>query len=83
MDRDVLATALVVAEAPPNSFGAYVISQATSAADVLAVELLLAEAGAGADRPNCKRIVPLFETLDDLTNGPASLQKLFSSEGFS
>ena len=82
VDRDVLATALVVAEAPPNSFGAYVISQATSAADVLAVELLLAEAGAGADRPNCKRIVPLFETLDDLTNGPSSLEKLFSSEGY-
>ena len=66
----------------PGALGAYVISQATSAADVLAVELLLAEAGAGADRPNCKRIVPLFETLDDLTNGPASLQKLFASEGY-
>jgi len=82
VDRDVLATALVVAEAPPNSFGAYVISQATSAADVLAVELLLAEAGAGSDRQNCKRIVPLFETLDDLVEGPASLAKLFKSEGY-
>ena len=82
VDRDVLKTCAVVAEAPPGSFGAYVISQATSAADVLAVELLLAEAGAGPDRRNCSRIVPLFETLDDLTNGPSSLDSLFSAPGY-
>ena len=32
---------------------------------MLAVELLLHEAGAASDRSNCKRVVPLFETLDD------------------
>ncbi|KAH8094969.1 phosphoenolpyruvate carboxylase [Aureococcus anophagefferens] len=55
---------------------------ATSAADVLAVELLLHEAGAASDRSNCTRVVPLFETLDDLNNGPASLRRLFSSPGY-
>ncbi|KAH8060051.1 phosphoenolpyruvate carboxylase [Aureococcus anophagefferens] len=82
VDRDVLKTCAYVAEAPPDTFGAYVISQATSAADVLAVELLLHEAGAASDRSNCTRVVPLFETLDDLNNGPASLRRLFSSPGY-
>ncbi|KAH8065369.1 phosphoenolpyruvate carboxylase [Aureococcus anophagefferens] len=56
VDRDVLKTCAYVAEAPPDTFGAYVISQATSAADVLAVELLLHEAGAASDRSNCTRV---------------------------
>ena len=49
---------------------------------MLAVELLLHEAGAASDRSNCTRVVPLFETLDDLNNGPASLRRLFSSPGY-
>ena len=55
---DVLKTVAYVADAPPDAFGAYVISQATSAADVLAVELLLHEAGCGPGRSNCARVVP-------------------------
>ena len=79
---DVLKTVAYVADAPPDAFGAYVISQATSAADVLAVELLLHEAGIGPGRSNCARVVPLFETLDDLNNGPASLEELFAAPGY-
>ena len=60
----------------------YACGGRASAADVLAVELLLHEAGAASDRSNCTRVVPLFETLDDLNNGPASLRRLFSSPGY-
>mmetsp|Transcript_32432 Transcript_32432/g.114100 ORF Transcript_32432/g.114100 Transcript_32432/m.114100 type:complete len:965 (-) Transcript_32432:18-2912(-) len=77
VDRDVLETALYLARAPAGAVGAYVISQATAAADVLAVELLLAEVGAPR-----MRIVPLFETLDDLNNAPAALAELFSAPGY-
>lgn len=38
--KDVLDTLKVVAELPPDCFGAYVISMATAPSDVLAVELL-------------------------------------------
>jgi len=79
VDRDVVATCVYAAKhAPPESFGAYVISQAKSAADVLAVELLLSEAGM-QKKP---RVVPLFETLADLHNAPAQLEALFGAPGY-
>ena len=40
---ETLEAAALAAELPPGSLGAYVISQANHASDVLAVELLLAE----------------------------------------
>jgi phosphoenolpyruvate carboxylase len=59
---DVLATLRQIAEMPRDSLGAYVITQAGRASDVLAVELLQREAGIA--RP--LRVVPLFETARDL-----------------
>ena len=59
---DVLATFRTIAEMPRDSLGAYVITQAGRASDVLAVELLQREAG--ISRP--LRVVPLFETARDL-----------------
>ena len=59
---DVLATFRAIAEMPRDSLGAYVITQAGRASDVLAVELLQREAG--ISRP--LRVVPLFETARDL-----------------
>ena len=76
--RDVLETAKLAAELPVGALGAYVISQATHASDVLAVELLLAEAGARAP----PRVVPLFETLDDLDGAADTLRALFASPGY-
>ena len=76
--RDVLETAKLAAELPVGALGAYVISQATHASDVLAVELLLAEAGARAP----PRVVPLFETLDDLDGAADVLRALFASPGY-
>ena len=60
---EVLATFAVVARQPREALGAYVISMARQASDVLAVHLLLREVGCPFDLP----VVPLFETLDDLS----------------
>lgn len=60
---EVLATFAVIARQPRESLGAYVISMARQASDVLAVHLLLREAGCPFDLP----VAPLFETLDDLS----------------
>ncbi|KAL3677299.1 hypothetical protein R1sor_027247 [Riccia sorocarpa] len=76
--RDVLDTFRVIAELPYDSFGAYVISMATSPSDVLAVELLQRECR--VTRP--LRVVPLFERLDDLDAAPAALSRLFSIDWY-
>jgi phosphoenolpyruvate carboxylase len=77
-ELEVIQTAALVAELPPGSLGAYVISQATAASDVLAVELLMAEAGANPPL----RVAPLFETLDDLNNAPDTLRQLLTQPGY-
>jgi phosphoenolpyruvate carboxylase len=59
---ELLDTFRMIAAIPRDSLGAYVITQAGRASDVLAVELLQREAGVG--RP--LRVVPLFETARDL-----------------
>lgn len=59
---EVLDTCLVIAEQPADALGAYVISMAKAPSDVLAVMLLQREAG--VVKP--MRVVPLFETLQDL-----------------
>jgi phosphoenolpyruvate carboxylase len=59
---DVLETLRVCLAQPPCSLGAYVISMARSASDMLAVHLLQREVG--LEPP--LRVVPLFETLADL-----------------
>ena len=64
----------IVAESP-DSLGAYIISMATSASDVLAVVLLQRECG-GSEQ-SLLRVVPLFERLDDLNNAPAVMRRLF------
>ncbi|HKP58257.1 MAG TPA: phosphoenolpyruvate carboxylase [Polyangiales bacterium] len=69
---EVLATLAVCAKGPAECFGAYVISMATRASDVLAVYLLQREAGV---KPYL-RVVPLFETLADLENAGAVLESL-------
>ena len=71
---DTLGTFGVIAEQYEGSLGAYVISQATSASDVLAVYVL--QKDAGVKKP--LRVVPLFETLDDLKGATATMKKLFS-----
>eukprot|EP00252_Welwitschia_mirabilis_P018526 TRINITY_DN4115_c0_g1_i1.p1 TRINITY_DN4115_c0_g1~~TRINITY_DN4115_c0_g1_i1.p1 ORF type:complete len:964 (+),score=173.88 TRINITY_DN4115_c0_g1_i1:406-3297(+) len=76
--RDVLDTFHVVAELPPDNFGAYIISMATAPSDVLVVELLQRECR--VKKP--LRVVPLFEKLADLENAPAALARLFSIDWY-
>jgi phosphoenolpyruvate carboxylase len=75
---EVLATCRAVAEAPAASLGSYVISMAGAASDVLAVQLLLKEAG--LLRP--MRVVPLFETLADLDNAGPVIERLLALPGY-
>ena len=66
----------------PESLGAYVISQATSASDVLAVMLLQKQFGMTSENGKMMRVVPLFETLDDLQNASNILEQLFKISQF-
>ena len=70
--QEVLDTCRVVAEASPAALGSYVISMASVPSDVLAVLLLLKEAGMRHDI----HVVPLFETLDDLDNAAQCIDAL-------
>lgn len=70
--RQVLDTCRVIEEQGPEGLGAYVISMATSPSDVLAVMLL--QKIAGVCHP--MRVVPLFETLDDLDNAADTMRAL-------
>ena len=71
-ERDVIETFRAAARIPRTSLGAFVISMARSPSDVLAVELL--ETAAGISPP--LRIVPLFETVDDLAGAGDTLARL-------
>ncbi|WP_417661162.1 phosphoenolpyruvate carboxylase [Pseudomonas sp.] len=75
---EVLATCREVARAPAASLGSYVISMAGACSDVLAVQLLLKEAG--LQRP--MRVVPLFETLADLDNAGPVIERLLGIKGY-
>ena len=74
----MLATCREVAAAPGASLGSYVISMAGAASDVLAVQLLLKEAG--LVRP--MRVVPLFETLADRDNAGPVIERLLLLPGY-
>nr|WP_310618118.1 phosphoenolpyruvate carboxylase [Pantoea cypripedii] len=76
--REVLDTCKVAAEAPQGSIAAYVISMAKMPSDVLAVHLLLKEAGI----PYAMPVAPLFETLDDLNNANDVMSQLLSIDWY-
>ncbi len=75
---ELLQTLAVCASMPAGSLGAYVISGATAPSDVLAVLLLQRETA--VDPP--MRVVPLFETLQDLENAPAIVDTLLGMPAF-
>jgi phosphoenolpyruvate carboxylase len=72
---DTLEIQRMIAEQHEGSLGAYVISQATSASDVLNV--LLLQRDAGVKKP--LRVVPLFETLSDLRGAADTMKSLFAN----
>lgn len=59
-----------------DAIGLYIISMARSAADVLAVLALARYGGLVDDNVVPLDIAPLFETVDDLKNAPATLRAL-------
>ena len=76
--QEVLDTCEVIAKQPREVLSCYVISMAKQPSDVLAVALLLKEAGMGWKIP----IVPLFETLDDLDRAAEVMQRLWSIDWY-
>ncbi|MCL1140654.1 phosphoenolpyruvate carboxylase [Shewanella pneumatophori] len=76
--EEVIKTCRLVAKQPARAMGSYVISMASKPSDVLAVLLLLKEAGC----PHPIRVVPLFETLDDLNNASDCMSALFNIDWY-
>ncbi|WP_407331613.1 phosphoenolpyruvate carboxylase [Enterovibrio sp. 27052020O] len=76
--QEVLDTCRIVAQQPREALGAYVISMARTASDVLAVHLLLKEAGC----PFRMDVCPLFETLDDLNNAELVISQLLNIDWY-
>lgn len=75
---EILKTFETLSTLGPGSLGAYVISMSKSASDVLAVLLLQKQFGMTPSSGKMMRVVPLFETLDDLTNSEKIVETLFS-----
>jgi phosphoenolpyruvate carboxylase len=75
---DTLEIFSMIADQSSESLGAYVISQATSASDVLAV--LLLQLDAGVEDP--LRVAPLFETLGDLEGAADTMRALYSQPAY-
>ncbi|XP_062163584.1 phosphoenolpyruvate carboxylase 4 [Alnus glutinosa] len=87
--KEVLDTFRVAAELGSDSLGAYVISMASNASDVLAVELLQKDARLAISgelgRPcpgGTLRVVPLFETVKDLRAAGSVIRRLLSIDWY-
>ncbi len=72
-NQEVWSTFKTIASQPKECLGAYIISMTSSASDILSVILLQKE----AKIKDKLRVVPLFETLDDLINGSKIMSSLF------
>ena len=73
-NKEVWSTFNVLSDESPECLGAYVISMTSSASDILSVSFLQKE----AKIKDKLRVVPLFETLDDLVNAESIMKSLFS-----
>lgn len=72
--QEVIDTFRMAEHIGPEGLGAYIISMAKRPSDVLAVELLQKAVGNRAPQ----RVVPLFETIDDLNNAGDVMRELFA-----
>ena len=77
-NKEVWSTFKILASEPSECLGAYVISMTTYASDILSVSFLQKE----AKIKNRLRVVPLFETLDDLINAKEIMENLFSQSWY-
>ena len=69
---EVWSTFKALSSQPKECLGAYIISMTSSASDILSVMFLQKE----ANIKHKLRVVPLFETLDDLINGSKIMSSL-------
>jgi len=76
--QEVLDTFRAIAELPHECLGAYVISMAHYASDVLAVRLLQKAAAVASPM----RVAPLFETRDDLQAAPKVMRRVLASTAY-
>jgi len=77
-NKEVWSTFKTLADEPSECLGAYVISMTTSASDILSISFLQKE----AKIKEKLRVVPLFETLDDLINAESIMESLFSKSWY-
>ena len=77
-NKEVWETFNVLSQEPAECLGAYVISMTSSASDILSVSFLQKE----AKIKNKLRVVPLFETLEDLINAKQIIENLFSQKWY-
>ena len=77
-NKEVWSTFKTLSQEPSECLGAYVISMTTSASDILCISFLQKE----AKIKNKLRVVPLFETLDDLINSKSIMENLFSKNWY-
>lgn len=72
-NKEVWNTFKQIANEPKECLGAYVISMTSKASDILSVYFLQKQ----AKIENLLRVVPLFETLDDLKSAKVVMENLF------
>jgi len=72
-NKEVWDTFKQISKEPAQCLGAYVISMTSKASDILAVYFLQKQ----AQTKELLRVVPLFETLDDLKNAKSVMKNLF------
>ena len=72
-NKEVWNTFKQISKSPNECLGAYVISMTSKASDILSVYFLQIQ----AQIKNFLRVVPLFETLDDLKNANSVMKNLF------
>ena len=77
-NKETWSTFKILSEQPEECLGAYVISMTSSASDILSVSFLQKEARI----KKRLRVVPLFETLDDLINSKSVMERLFSFQWY-
>ena len=72
-NKEVWNTFKQISKEPSQCLGAYVISMTSKASDILSVYFLQKQ----ANTKHFLRVVPLFETLDDLRNAKDIMENLF------
>ena len=77
-NKEVWSTFKALSQEPSECLGAYIISMTTSSSDILSISFLQKE----ANIKNKLRVVPLFETLDDLINARPIMETLFSQSWY-